>query len=60
MSFFGCTIIEPEVFPNLIKRIENKDIKPLVAKIFKLDEIIQAQKEFLTKQHVGKIVLDLD
>lgn len=60
LSFFGCTIIEPEVFPNLIKRIENKDIKPLVAKTFKLDEIIQAQKEFLTKQHVGKIVLDLE
>jgi len=59
LSFFGCTIIEPEVFPNLIKRIENKDIKPLVAKTFKLDEIVQAQKEFLTKQHVGKIVLDL-
>lgn len=59
LSFFGCTIIEPEVFPNLIKKIENKDIKPLVAKTFKLDEIVQAQKEFLTKQHVGKIVLEV-
>ncbi len=59
LSFFGCTIIEPEVFPNLVKRIENKEIKPLVSKVFKLDEIVQAQKEFLTKQHIGKLVLDL-
>jgi NADPH:quinone reductase-like Zn-dependent oxidoreductase len=26
LSFFGCTVLEPEVFPNLIKRIENGDI----------------------------------
>ena len=23
LSFFGCTVLEPEVFPNLIKRIED-------------------------------------
>jgi len=57
LTFFGCTVIEPEVFSNLIKRIENKDIKPLVAKTFKLEEIVEAQKEFLTKKHIGKIVL---
>lgn len=59
LTFFGCTIIEAEVFPNLIKRIENKEIKPLVSKCFKLEEIIQAQEEFLTKKHIGKIVLTI-
>ena len=59
LSFFGCTILEEEVFPNLIKRIENKDIKPLVAKIFNLENIVEAQKEFLTKKHIGKIVLEV-
>lgn len=57
LSFFGCTVIEPEVFPNLVKRIENKEIKPLVAKTFDLKDIVEAQKEFLTKKHIGKIVL---
>lgn len=57
LSFFGCTVIEPEVFPNLIKRIENKEIKPLVAKTFELKDIVQAQKKFLEKEHIGKIVL---
>jgi len=59
LSFFGCTVIEKEVFPNLIKRIENKEIKPLIAKIFALKDIVNAQKEFLTKKHIGKIVLEV-
>ena len=59
LTFFGCTIIEQEVFPNLIKRIENKDIIPLVSKIFSLKNIVQAQEEFLTKKHIGKIVLEV-
>ncbi|APW65309.1 MULTISPECIES: alcohol dehydrogenase family protein [Arcobacteraceae] len=59
LSFFGCTILEKEVFPNLIKRIEKKEIKPLVAKTFELENIVVAQKEFLTKKHIGKIVLEV-
>ncbi|BDD06718.1 alcohol dehydrogenase family protein [Aureibacter tunicatorum] len=59
LSFFGCTILEPEVFENLIKRIENKDIKPLVAKTFPLSQIVEAQEFFLEKKHVGKVVLQV-
>ena len=57
LSFFGCTILEEEVFPSLIKHIEDKQIKPLVAKTFLLENIVEAQKEFLSKKHIGKIVL---
>lgn len=57
LSFFGCTVIEPEVFPNLIKRIQAKDIKPLVAQSFALRDIAAAQECFLSKKHIGKIVL---
>lgn len=59
LSFFGCTVLEKEVFPNLIKRIEKEEIKPLVSKIFPLEDIVNAQKEFLTKKHIGKIVLEV-
>ena len=59
LSFFGCTELKPEVFGDLIKRIENKDIKPLVAKVFPLENIVDAQKEFLEKKHIGKIVLSI-
>lgn len=58
-SLFGCTVLEPEVFPNLVKRIEQGDIKPLVAHVFPLDQITQAQELFLTKKHTGKIVLSI-
>ena len=57
LSFFGCTIISSEVFPNLVKLIEAQRIKPLVAATFALDEIAIAQAEFQKKAHIGKIVL---
>jgi len=57
LSFFGCTALEPEVFSNLIKHIEQGVIKPIVAQSFSLEEICDAQTMFLNKQHVGKIVL---
>jgi len=57
LSLFGCTVLEPEVFKNLIKRIERDEIKPVVAQLFTLEEICDAQTMFLKKQHVGKIVL---
>jgi NADPH:quinone reductase-like Zn-dependent oxidoreductase len=59
LSFFGCTVLEPEVFPNLIKYIEAQQIRPLVAQVFPLEAIVEAQKAFLTKQHIGKIVLQV-
>jgi NADPH:quinone reductase-like Zn-dependent oxidoreductase len=59
LSLFGCTVLEPEVFKNLINRIEQGTIKPVVAQSFALEEIRDAQTLFLKKQHVGKIVLRL-
>ena len=57
LRLLGCTILEPMVFPNLIRAITRGDIKPLVAATFPLSEIIAAQQVFLSKRHVGKIVL---
>ncbi|MEP3196375.1 MAG: alcohol dehydrogenase family protein [Lentilitoribacter sp.] len=60
LSFFGCTVIEPEVFGNLIARIEAGEIRPLVAETFPLIDIVEAQKSFQTKSHIGKIVLTMN
>jgi NADPH:quinone reductase-like Zn-dependent oxidoreductase len=57
LRLIGCTVLEPEVFANLVGYIERGEIKPLVAATFKLADIVAAQKVFLTKRHVGKIVL---
>ena len=57
LTLIGCTAWDEPVFPQLISYIESNQIKPLVAKTFPLENIAQAQKEFLEKQHVGKFVL---
>jgi NADPH:quinone reductase-like Zn-dependent oxidoreductase len=57
LSLYGCTVLEPGVFGNLIKHIEKGSIVPVIAESFDLAEIHDAQTLFLKKQHVGKIVL---
>jgi NADPH:quinone reductase-like Zn-dependent oxidoreductase len=60
LSFFGCTVLAPKVFSNLVKRIERGEIKPLVAEIYPLRDIGMAQKAFGEKGYTGKIVLEVD
>ena len=57
LSFFGCTVLEPEVFGNLVGRIERGEIRPLVAETYPLAEIRAAQHAFGDKGYIGKIVL---
>lgn len=59
LSLFGCTVLEPEVFSNLIEHIELGRISPLVAETYPLEQIATAQTTFLSKKYVGKIVLTL-
>ena len=60
LSFFGCTVLEPGVFANLIGRIERSEIEPLVAEVFALQDIHAAQTAFGDKGYTGKIVLKVD
>jgi NADPH:quinone reductase-like Zn-dependent oxidoreductase len=60
LSLFGCTVLEPQVFTNLITAIEQGHVVPVVAKTFPLEQIADAQTAFLSKKHTGKIVLTLD
>ncbi len=57
ITLIGCTAWDEPVFPNLISYIERGEIRPLIAKTFPLEQIAQAQQEFLEKKHVGKFVL---
>lgn len=60
LSFFGCTVLDPEVFGNLVGRIERKEVVPLVAETYPLRDIAAAQNVFGEKRHIGKIVLELN
>lgn len=57
LRFFGCTVLEPEVFGNLVDHIEQGRIRPLLAATYPLQDIREAQAAFLEKTHTGKIVL---
>jgi NADPH:quinone reductase-like Zn-dependent oxidoreductase len=57
LSFFGCTVLDPGVFARLVQRIEEGQVRPLVAATYPLSEIGAAQEAFQSKAHVGKIVL---
>ncbi len=57
LTIIGCTAWDEPVFPNLVGYIERGEIRPLLAKTFPLQRIAEAQREFLEKRHVGKLVL---
>ena len=57
LTLIGCTFQSSKVFDNLIGYIERNEIKPLVSKSYPLKDIVQAQKDFLAKKYVGKLVL---
>ena len=57
LSLFGCTFQEDSVFENVIKCIENNQIKPFVSKTYPLSDIVVAQQDFIDKKFPGKLVL---
>jgi NADPH:quinone reductase-like Zn-dependent oxidoreductase len=57
LRLLGFTILEPEVFGNLVAYIERGEIRAVVSATYPLREIAAAQRDFLAKAHVGKIVL---
>ena len=57
LTFLGCTYQGREIFPKLMEYVERGQVKPVVAKQFPLEEIHEAQRAFLRKDFVGKIVL---
>lgn len=57
LTLFGCTFQEDAVFENLVSYIEAGSIRSVVARTYPLADIVKAQKDFLAKAHVGKLVL---
>ena len=60
LTLLGATALDPGVFTDLIGHIERGEIRPVVCATFPLERIEAAQRVFLEKRHVGKIVLTVD
>lgn len=57
LTLLGCTFHPPEVFAALIEVIESGRLRPLVADVYPLSAIQEAQERFAAKDFVGKLVL---
>jgi NADPH:quinone reductase-like Zn-dependent oxidoreductase len=57
LSLLGCTFQEDEVFENIVEYVDRGELRPVVSRMYRLDEIARAQEEFLEKDHIGKLVL---
>jgi NADPH:quinone reductase-like Zn-dependent oxidoreductase len=57
LTLVGCTAWDEPVFPNLISYIEGGELRPLLAKTYPLNQVAEAQQDFLQKNHVGNFVL---
>ncbi|MER8409582.1 alcohol dehydrogenase family protein [Mesorhizobium sp. M1307] len=57
LTFLGCTFQEDVVFENLVSYVERGEIRPNVGKTYPLENITEAQQDFLSKNVCGKLVL---
>lgn len=57
LSFYGTTYQTRDSMLQLIEFVEQGKVRPIIAKVYPLKDIVEAQKAFLSKKHVGKIVL---
>ncbi|MDG1432173.1 MAG: alcohol dehydrogenase family protein [Paracoccaceae bacterium] len=57
LTFSGSTILSPEITRNLVKYIEASEIKPALAATYPLEQLREAQIEFIAKKHTGNIVV---
>jgi len=57
ITLLGSTAWDEPVFPNLVRAIEQGEVRPVLDRTFPLASIVEAQKLFQTKRHIGKLVL---
>lgn len=59
LTLAGSTHQPDNILPDVVSLIEAGRIRPIVGRTYPLAEMVAAQKAFLAKAHVGKIVLDV-
>lgn len=57
LTLYGSTYQPDNVMEDVISYIEKGELKPLIAEEFDLRDIRAAQESFISKKHLGKIVL---
>jgi NADPH:quinone reductase-like Zn-dependent oxidoreductase len=60
LTFTGATLVPPGVFADLVGYIQRGEIKPLLAARYPLRDLVEAQRAFIAKRHVGNIVVTME
>lgn len=59
LSFFGCAAQEDEVFQEILRLANRGAVRPLIADVFGLDAMAEAQTRFLEKAFAGKLAIEI-
>lgn len=59
LTMHGATVLPPEVFANLVSYVESGEVRPVIADTYPLKELAAAEEAFMTKDHVGAIVIEV-
>ena len=57
LEFYGWAAYRRDTFPSLMRVLASGGLDPLVDSQWPLDQIVAAQRAFLTRSHVGSMVL---
>ena len=57
LTFTGSTIVPLGTLQNVVKMVENNQIRPVLAATYPLKDLREAQKAFIKKMHTGNIVV---
>ena len=60
LTLSGATVVPPGVFADLVGYVERGEIQPLLARSYPLEDLHRAQRAFVSKRHVGNIVVTMD
>lgn len=58
LTFTGATVTAPDTFANLVGYIQRDEIRPLLAGCWPLSQLVEAQRAFIDKRHVGNLVVE--
>ena len=57
LTLRGSGLVPPEILRRLVRSVEEGRLSPVVAGVWPLERLPEAQAAFLEKRHVGKLVV---
>ena len=59
LEMHGSTVTPLEVFHDVVGYIERGEVSPVLSSTYPLENLVEAQKDFLHKGYIGKIVIEV-